>query len=172
MTGLRGLGACGTFSDTPLICTWVQFRCCSVQHTPWRPRWPSFMSDYFHVHCWDITLWSLIWWDTVYVMGLWQVIRSWWEVVDWGEMQCSLMRSSIFSLNTVTVVSPPPNVWICVDASVFQVVLPLVWPKWCHRLWLQNVAASPWAEMWPQTGVEYVTLCTVLETDEGAYPHR
>lgn len=35
------------FHDTPPICAWVQFRCRSAQHTPQRPRWPSFVQGLF-----------------------------------------------------------------------------------------------------------------------------
>lgn len=56
MTGLRGLGACGTVHDTPLICAWVQFRCCSVHCVPWGPSWPSFMRNYLQVYCCDIAV--------------------------------------------------------------------------------------------------------------------
>lgn len=152
MTGLRGLGACGTFHDTPLICTWVQFRCCSVQYTPWRPRWPSFMSDYFHVHCRDITVpcGHLVGQMLCLCDGLVAGNRSCnkfsWNCNNGSTDKCSWMRSTIFRLNMTRMVvvffSKCIVLYGCIDTG-FSGCLALVWPKWCHRLWPQNVPPCP-----------------------------
>lgn len=130
MTGLRGLGACGTFHDTPLICTWVQLRCCSVQYTPWRPRWPSFMSDYFHVHCRDITVpcGHLVGQMLCLCDGLVAGNRSCnkfsWNCNNGSTDKCSWMRSPIFRLNMTRMV-------VCL---FFFQMHSIVWMHWFFRL--------------------------------------